>query len=484
MALRDVIPLIVRDIKDNKDVLKTNENLFDIYEGDLARHLKNKILQEFSGDTRFDVLTRVTPINILTRVVDKMAQIYTDGPTRRATINGDISDSDQELLDWYIEMIDIDNVMNASNEMFNFSNSSLLEPFVHDGMPHLRCIPSHQFWVYSTDKVYGTRPTHVATFSEDRTSLADKTKEPLDEFFFYSDEEFLIADQQGNADVQKMMALNNPGINPFGALPFVYINQSKYNLVPLPDIDMLKMSLIIPMLVTDLNYAVKYQAFSTTYTIDVDQGSLIKAPNALWDLTSKIPGEGAPQIGSIKPEVDIDQVLNLISSELSMWLNTKGIKTNAIDSMDSASFASGISKLIDEMDIIELRKKQVAIYHNAEKELWNLILKVMHPVWVRAGMVENTAMFSPNAEVEIDFTPPIPMVSRADIIAEVEQELSAGFTTKERALKRLNPRMTDDEIQSLLEEIMQEKEDNAQRFPIPAFETNEEDEAETEEVEE
>ena len=320
MSLKDLIPVISEDIRQNKDILKINKDLFEIYEGDLSSKLAEKIAREFSNDTQEDVLTRMAPINILIRLVQKMSQIYTEGPTRK--VSGG-TESDQELLDWYVEKFDIDNVLNSSNELFNFSNSSLIEPFVAVGCPHLRVIPSHQFWVYSTDRVF-QKPTEIVTFAEDRTSVLEVTKEMVDKFFAYSAEEFLVTDNKGNIDTKEMAALNNQGINPFGQLPFVYINRSKYKLVPVPDIDMLNMSLIIPMLVTDLYYAVKYLAFGTTYGIDLDFGNLRKSPNAFWDFKSANPGEGSPSVGTIKPEVDITEVLDLIKSSMSLWFTTKG----------------------------------------------------------------------------------------------------------------------------------------------------------------
>ena len=469
MSLQSLIPIISEDIKQNKDILKINKDLFEIYEGDLSSKLEEKIRAEFSNDTVQDVTTRAAPINIELRLVQKMSQSYTKGPTR-TVMNG--TESDQVLLDWYVDKMDMNNIMNSSNEMFNFSNSSLLYPFVSGGLPNLRVIPSHQFWVYSQDKVL-QKPTHIVTFAEDSTSILD-TKEMVDKLFAYSSDEFLVTDHRGNIDREHMTSLMNPGINPFGQLPFVYINKSKFKLVPVPDIDMLKMSLIIPMLMTDLFYAVKYQSFSTTYGIDLDFGNLRKAPNAFWDFQSKNPGEGNPQVGTIKPEVDIGQVLELIKSALSLWFTTKGISVSGIDSLSSSNFASGLSKIIDEMDVVDIIRKQSAIYRRAEIELWNLVLKVMHPIWVRSGQIDQSTMFSPRATVDVSFPDIAPTFKRSDLIKEVKEEMEAGFTTKERAIKRLNPDMTDDEVFILMKEISEER----TIFPSPFIEDSEDMEEE------
>ena len=72
--------------------------------------------------------------------------------------------------------------------------------------------------------------------------------------------------------------------------------------------------------------------------------------------------------------------------------------------LNAQTFASGISKMIDEMDIFENRKKQVSAFSDAEEEMWDLILHKQHPVWVRGGMIENRALFSENAKVNERFS--------------------------------------------------------------------------------
>jgi len=62
-------------------------------------------------------------------------------------------------------------------------------------------------------------------------------------------------------------------------------------------------------------------------------------------------------------------------------------------------------------------------------------------------------MFTPSAYVNTDFSEQIPMVSRGDIVEDLQKEMNAGFISKRRAIKRLNPQMTDNEIEELLAEI-------------------------------
>jgi len=267
-------------------------------------------------------------------------------------------------------------------------------------------------------------------------------------------------------------------VNPYGKIPFVYINRSKNFLVPKLDTDMKALSILLPVLLSDMAYCIKFQAFSVTWIIDGDAENLTQSPNAVWHLQSNEEGV-TPSVGTIKPDADIDQVMNFIQSTLSFWLNTRGIRPGSIGTATADNFSSGISKMIDEMDTAEDRMKQVNYYTDAEKELWDLVMKHMHPYWTATGQIDNQAQFNPSAEVVIDFAEQLPAMQRGEIVDDLKSEVDAGFTSTRRAIQKLNPRMTDEEIDALIVEIEDEK---SLSMPVNMFEPAEE--AEPEEAEE
>lgn len=452
MSLETVAKQIIEQIQSNKSLLQENGHLFEIFEGNLLKHVDSALRKQLSWQSYEQAKHRIAPINVLRRIIDKLSKIYQQSPTR-TILNG--TDQDKELLAWYEEKLGINEVMNQSNEFANLHKNNLIELFVDDAMPKMRSVSAHQFWVYSKNKVDPTVPTHVAIFDSDMS--VEKKDGMKDKLRVYSADKFIIVDSDGDIVQQDMNELGNPeGINPYGVLPFTYVNTSANLLVPLPDTDTKSMSILIPILLTDLNHAVQFQSFSMMYGIDVDVGDIKRAPNAFLDLKSDPASDKTPQIGSIKPQVDIDQVLGLVASEFSLWLNTRGIKPGSIGQMNRDNFASGVSKMIDEMDVSEHRQRQVTIYRNVENDFWNRLMHHIHPFWVANGMIENRQLFSTNAKVDTNFAPQVPMLRRGDIIKELQDEISAGFTTKRRAIKKLNPHMADDEIDELLREIEQD----------------------------
>lgn len=447
MGLKDEIPYIIKEIQKHSTLLKQNHSLFEIYEGQLLPYVEKALCEQLSPQSYEQARHRIAPINVLKRIIDKLSKIYQQNPVRRVV---DGTDADAELLAWYEDKLRIDERFNQSNEFLNLQKNNLIEPFIDEGEPKMRVYSAHQFWVFSNNMVDPTQPTHVAVFESDHSVDGGKK----DKIRFYSADEFLIADSDGEILRDEMNAIGNPeGVNPYGVLPFSYVNTSSNMLVPLPDTDTLCMSTLIPILLTDLNHAVQFQSFSMVYGVDIDIQDIKRAPNAFLDLKSDPASDKTPQVGSIKPDVDIDQVLGLVASEFSLWLNTRGIKPGTIGTLNRDNFASGVSKMIDEMDISEHRQKQVTIYKNVEANFWELLLKDLHPFWVANGMIENRQLFSPSAQVETNFAPQVPMMRRGEMIKELLEEVRAGFTTVRRAIKSLNPQMSEEEIDELIREI-------------------------------
>lgn len=440
-------------VQNQGPLLAHNEDLFCIYEGELLSFVNQELKSQLSLQSYDIAKSRIPPINVLIKLIDKLSKIYQQDPMRYA-LNG--TDSDKELLHWYEYKMDMNVIMNSSNEFFNLFKNNLIQPYVYNGMPRLRSLGSNMFTVYSDSQVDPTEPTHVITFHEHKRE--DGTVEKL--YYVYTDDEFLVfdSDQQVRRDI--MTALGNPeGVNVAGKIPFVYVNRSKNLLIPKIDTDVKKMVVLLPVMLADLNFAVMMQAFSIMYGIDIDDTGIKMSPNAFWSFKSDPATETTPSLGVLKPQVDIQATMELIQSEIGLWLQTRGIKPGAVGTLTSENFASGISKMIDEMDTSEERQKQVGVYKAVEAKLWKLITNHMHPTWKAQGLIDQTLDFSADVKIVTDFSEQLPMLNRGDIVRDLQSEVMAGFTSKRRAIKRLNPRMSDEQIDELLAEMEREQGD-------------------------
>lgn len=447
MALKDDIKDLNKIRKDLQSNMEYNYTLFDINEGNLLHYVLQDLKAQLSEKTFESTKHRIPPINVLKKVVDKQSKIYVE-PPKRDIVNG--SEEEKVSLGELTDMMALNQGMQSANEIFNLAKSVAVEPFLDKGKPSLRVLPPDQFFVVSTDKVNPLNPTHFVKLMG-KMKINDKEREI---FHAYTDDEFLIYDDQNEIRMDLMAKYENEGVNHYKKIPFVYINRSKYTLIPTRDTDTLAMTKLIPVLLSDCNYASMYQSFSIIYGIDVDDSNLVMSPNAFWSFKSQ--GDDAaktPQVGTIKPEADTDKILNLVKTQLAMWLDSKNIKPGSVGDMTVDNAASGIAKMIDEADTSGDREVQANIFAPAEERLLSLIVNHMIPVWRDESDFKFEKNFGPNREFNVDFPEQTPIPDTTKILDDEIKKLSKKLTTRKRAIQAINPKMSEKEIEMLISEI-------------------------------
>jgi len=348
--------------------------------------------------------------------------------------------------------------------------------------PGLRVLGGHEFIPYSDDPVNPANPTVMVkfmyTYPNDKAKYRRGLKatqqkvntygkkslnarqewDEVNRFHFISDKEFYIVDVSSGGKTRgqyEIVAHETNGINPYGVMTIKMLSLSNREIIPYPDSSLKRMSILLPMLYTDLNYAIEFLSRSIVYGIDIEIQDAQANPDAIMMIDS-LDKEGAnPTIGTIEPKVQIPETLNLIASEYQLWLHTLDLKASqSIGSNNVQDVASGVSKYIDQADVVELMKKQSKMYKNFEKEVWEMI-KFIH----NAKAVEfRKGLFSRDMKVSVEYIPEKPMEDESSKIAKLKAKLAAGFTSYRRALIEANPHLDDQGIEALMLEIEQEKE--------------------------
>lgn len=465
MALRQDIKPLVEVWKNSSGVLGHNYCLFDIFEGNLLPYVLDDLEKQLSENSFNQIKHRVAPINVLKRLIDKLSKIYAKAPQREIINISNHEPSkapkDKDLLSFYVRSLDINTNMGLANEFFNLFKNCLIEPFLDKGKPKLRVIPSDRFFVYSNDPVNPLNVTHLVKIMGKYKDI-DGTENML--FYAYTADEFLVFNDKEQVVESKMAEVyaNAPseyGKNPYGAIPGVYVNRSKHQLIPSIDTDTLQMTKLLPVLLSDANFCVMFQAFSIVYGIDLDEEQMKMAPNAFWRFKSNPNNPDArPSVGVIKPEADVDKMLSLIHAQLAFWLNSRNIKPGAIGVINSENFSSGIAKAIDEMDTSEDRQKQVPYFMEAENQLWDLIFNHMHPVWLSQPDFAYKVAVSANIGVQTTFAEQRPLVDTSTVIDDCIKMLDKALESRKGALKRINPDWPEDQVEEKIKEIDDERE--------------------------
>jgi len=216
---------------------------------------------------------------------------------------------------------------------------------------------------------------------------------------------------------------------------------------------------MFPVLFTDLGGAIMYQCFTIMYGIDIDATDIKMSPNAFWDLKSLKASDKTPSVGTINPTAQVEKVLSFISQIMGAWAESKSIKIGNIGKIDGDNITSGVSKIVDQMDTFEVRKKNIPFFRKEEKELWYL-LALMNNHWIKSREIDltlyPTAMVNPvtvKKTFGIDFEPPRPMENRSDVVNTQVSEFKNRFTTRKRAIEKINPELDDTEVEELIKEI-------------------------------
>lgn len=463
--LKDLIPDIVADFERKRSKMQFDNELYEMHEGQIKKFVQESLAKEMLSKSAYNrAIQRIPSINIPKKVTDKLSKVYAEAPIR-------FSKNDQELMTEFADLLKLNSEMNYSNQMSNLTKCAALELYVEEQVQKVRVLLSHQFFVFSDSKTSPNKETVFVkllgqeykprqVFSDITGKLTTNENDVylVNILGLYSDDEFLVIDSDGMPRQDKM---NEMGItstkNPFGTIPFVYINKSKSELMPFPNQTTYDLGILIPKLLTDLNYSAQFLSHSVIWTKNSDlQGAEIN-PDAIVDLGDSDGQGNTPEIGTIDPQTDIDGVLKLIQAQLSMYLSTEGLKAGSVGQLEASNAASGISKIIDESDATEARKSQTEIYRCVESEFWTKFAK-MQAVWSLRGEVKKKEVFSPDfsESFSIKFAEIKPLESEKEKYEKMKVARELKLITKKQALKEIYPNLPEDQLNVRLKELEEE----------------------------
>ena len=365
--------------------------------------LEEELRKSLSASGAEEALSRACPVNLLPKVVNKLSTVYEEAPQR-------------EGADEIVAALDLDSVMGLANKYLNIHRIVAIEPVWNDDttVNFLRVLPAHKFLIMDDGTVDENISAFVKILAPDR-------------FQVYTAEEYLIVDKDG--------AVIERAANPHGIIPVVVITRDVVSAMPTEDKDTKKMVMLMPLLLSDLNYAMKFQCFSIIYSIDVDTSAMVIAPNAVWPLNSVDTGvdeKKNPMVGTIKPEVDADKLLNVLFTQYRLWLESRSIKVGAINSNENLS---GIAKAIDMADTVADIKYQQKLFKRAERDLSVVLTAVsgkqvsLVPIFPKRVLMQETPK---------------------EVVERVVLELDNGLTTREQGIRTVHPDYDEEQVSAAL----------------------------------
>ena len=141
-----------------------------MFNGSTEAIIKEAISKEYAKpETVEELSARLIPINLTSKIIMKLAGVYTSAPLRRVS---DRNVSDTELMEEYIEEMCLDQRMKEANRYFKLFKRNMMELYVDDnGDPYVRNLPRHTYEVFSYSSVTPNRADVIVKIVRDDRDL-------------------------------------------------------------------------------------------------------------------------------------------------------------------------------------------------------------------------------------------------------------------------------------------------------------------------
>lgn len=447
---KEMLADIAKHVTEDPTLLKNrkeNKRRYLMFSGATKEVIEGAIMKEFKKkETIEELMNRLVPLNIMQKVIGKLAGVYKEAPLRTVKSK---DEKEQEMLNTIVEGLDLNMRMKEANRLFKMNKKALLEPYLDDeGVPSLRVLPAHTYEALAWKRKKKSVPNIIV-----------KIDDTCEELIVWSDESHWVCNYKGEVIPEVMAKMDNAdGENPYGELHFEYINESSSSINPIQDDDLLALSIAIPVILTDLLFGLKYQCWAILWTVG-KVGDIPFNPNSVIQMDfGEEPGQ-TPSVNSIKPEIDADKMLTTVMALVSLLLTTKNLQSGAIaDGITVQQAASGIAKVIDSSESVEDQKDQQAFFLKAERSLMKKLRNMME-YWKATNQLDKNFDFElpQDFETSIVFQEPRPIMTEAEQIETSDKKIKARLTTIKRELKKLNPDLDPTEIDALYLEIVEEQ---------------------------
>lgn len=518
---------------------------YELLKDNVLRYVQNALIEEMDGYTAKDMLNRASSIPFTKKIIKKKARVYkstvrrevkpTTKPTDQSLVQKAVNGlkriagveggeeklrSEQIQLDQLEEALGLDALMKKVNRVTELQKNGLVKiiPCVnHDGKYSIRLtvLHPHQYDViedandperpiaiilsyYSRstpsmiDGFNGVRPAKPGTGTAWRDGQGKETKiagAPVDEgatdkpyYIWWTPFEHFVTDGAG-------VVVQDLG-NPIGELPFadVHIDQDGSFWAVGGD-DLPETDILLNVLLTDLNFTMKYQGSGQMYIKGAKIPSTVQiGPNRVLRMEYS-EGEPEPEVGFATSSPAIGDMLSAIEEQVGLLLTANDLEVNSVSGKISAgAAASGIQEVIQRSDVVGAIEDEQAIYRKAERDIIRISIKWLN--YLKANQAADKTLDSIGAmnaamEVTITYEPPEVYVSEKERLETLKLRKEIGLDTLEDMIRRDNPDLSEEEVQAKAAKIEAAKKANAEAFgvqpkkpgepPVPGKKDGEED---------
>lgn len=500
----NVIQQIIAEVEEEQELRRRAlmKRRHDIFRDGGKEFLLEQLVREFGRNAQQEF--RIAPLNFLKKIINKRSTLYKSPPERTAQTG---LESDQALIDFWTEELDLNELMGKANRYFNLFSNTALYPVPSDNTIKLFVTPPYLYSVVP-NKIDQTRADLYAFnafveegqikdfqatgpaggkegFSRDRGfkgvgDLVDsrefESQIESRKFIMWTENEHVTVNAAGERQIDSRF-INEDGtidetqfLNPIAPIiPVVNLAKDRDNeFWATQGEDMVDVSLLLQLAWTDLMTVAKHQGFAQMVVKSAEEPKTLQVGVTKvihLKIDPGVPETKDTSVDFISPNSPLQQYKDVIMELLGLLLSTNDLNPKEIGGTGSArSFSSGFQALIETADTLEARKMDMAPMRRAEQELWQIVA-----AW-HNFMFDNNALrddaralgkFSDGFGINIKFADVKPLESDQERLAVVEKLMDLKLASRKDALKKLNPDLSSSDIEAKLQEIDEQRMKNA-----------------------
>jgi len=375
-----------------------------MYYDEQLEYIEHQLAHSFAFPERMKPVC----LNIIKKIVNNLSMVYLDSPRR--TIEG--SEAEKESFAEIMSSTGLNLKMKLSNRYAKLLKTVLIRPVWRKGKLDLDILTPDVLDVEFGDTPEDLQAVIITHFPE-----SGKTTEIT--YTRWTPETIQTLDYRGNVIASED--------NPYGILPFIPV----WDRMPTSDFwleggdDLICLQETINERLTDLNYVIRMQGFGQAYVKGIKQQSEFRlGPGSVTIL----PEDG--EMGFAKTNAPITEILESIDFLCKQAAITNGLSASVMSIEPTEE--SGISKIVGNRELEELRRDDIELFRRYELQLFDLF-KI---IW---NTHNPNRKISDSSSLQIDFYDPKPQVSLKDQSETWERQLEMGIISAVDIVMEKNP---------------------------------------------
>lgn len=437
---------------------------YNMYEGKLLIHVKNKLKEMFPETWKFYLYS---DYNLHKKMTDKKAKAYKDSPIRllenqsenefynEITKNGKLNVAMKKIDQMFNRhrycalMITREKKQELAKDKFTFIPLAPYEfDVVFDALGNDIC------WILSYPDL--SSAIGASSYTEQTLIATDGAVEGETEVYaMWTKDNHIIYRVQKNKEgkISQLIVVTvseNAGyINPYGTIPFVFVPESVNGNYPMSSTNpnkTIELNTLVSIYLTSASMqigqmTIKYPANAEIEHVPHGLMTAIKLPQ------SQKADDPGTEANYISPNGDLSGQKEAIYTFLQMILDENGIETNSVVNPNQ-NFASGFDRLLSNASVQTIIEENQDIYQDVENRIYKIISEMYK--------TDKTFTFT-DENLTTSFKKPKILLSDKEILDNTKTKLEMGLIEEWEKFKEVDPNITDEQAKQKFDRIEAEK---------------------------